>query len=86
MAILALVVQVLLDSANLPLGVKWIPRVTAPLSPILLSAGFFGIAHFSSLGVLLWAGASCVVLTVLISGIGLLRRPAAQQFPSAPRA
>jgi hypothetical protein len=75
LAVLGLVVQVLLDSASLPERVKWIARLGAPTSAILVSAGFFGIAHFPALAPVLWAGATSLVVTVSIAGVGLLRKP-----------
>lgn len=72
--ILSLVLQLLLDHAALSDRARWLARGTAPAAAILLSGGFFGIAHLPALSVLLWMGAGSLVLTVLLTGVGLLRQ------------
>lgn len=73
--VLSLVIQVLLDSATLSLKLKWLARIAAPLAAVAVSGGFFGLAYNSSFTWLLYFGAACLVLVVLLTGIGLLRRP-----------
>jgi hypothetical protein len=71
--ILALVVQVLLDSATLPSALKWVARLAAPLAAVSVAGGFFGLAHTPSLRWLLYFGGMCLFVVVLLTGIGLLR-------------
>lgn len=71
--ILSLVVQVLLDHAAVRPGLAWSARIAAPAAAILVSAGFFGLAHVHALRVLLYAGAALLVWAVLVSGVGLIR-------------
>ena len=49
LVILSIVLQVLLDHARLSTAVCWSARGAAPLAAILVSAGFFGIAHAPAL-------------------------------------
>src|SRR5882672_6119621 len=46
--ILSLVVQVLLDSARLSSGPRWLARIGAPVAAVAVSAGFFGVAFSAS--------------------------------------
>jgi len=39
----------------------------------LVSGGFFAIAHLPGLRFLLYAGATLVIATTLVAGVGLLR-------------
>lgn len=73
--ILALVLQVLLDSATLSHGVKWLARLSAPLAALAISGGFFGLAFAPAFRWLLYFGGICLTVAVLIAGVGLLRRP-----------
>jgi len=73
--ILSLVIQVLLDSAALSAALKWLARIAAPLAAVAVSGGFFGLAYNSNFTWLLYFGAACLVLVVLLTGVGLLRRP-----------
>lgn len=75
--VLSLVMQVLLDSAVLSPELKWVARITAPLAGIAVSGGFFGLAFNPGFRWLVYFGATCLVLAVLLTGIGLLRRPSA---------
>jgi hypothetical protein len=70
---LSLVIQVLLDSAVLSPSVKWIARVAAPVAAVAVSGGFFGLAFSSRFTSLLAFGAGCLLVTALLTGIGLLR-------------
>lgn len=76
LVILSLVLQVLLDSATLPERVRWGARVLAMAGAILVSGGFFGLAFFPGFATVLWLGAASVSTAVLLTGIGLVRRPA----------
>jgi hypothetical protein len=73
--VLSLVIQVLLDSAALSLKLKWLARIAAPLAAVAISGGFFGLAYNSNFTWLLYFGAACLVVVVLLTGAGLLRRP-----------
>lgn len=72
LVILSLVVQVLLDHARLGPGLVWTLRVAAPLAAIVVSSGFFALAHVPQLRAILYAGAALVALATLATGIGLL--------------
>lgn len=78
LVILSLVLQVLLDHARLAPGWTWAVRIAAPLAAILVSAGFFGVAHAPGLRAVLYAGALLVAFATVTAGVGLLRavRPA----------
>lgn len=75
LVILSLVLQGLLDSTSLAESTRWVARVTAPAAAVLLSGGFFGIAFQPAFGALLWLGAACLVVTVVLTGVGLVRQP-----------
>jgi hypothetical protein len=72
--ILSLVIQVLLDGANLAGLLKWAARIGAPLAAVLLSGGFFGLAFSPAFAAPLYLGATLMALVVLSTGVGLLRR------------
>jgi len=73
LVILSLVLQLALDHAVLPASLAWSVRVAAPLAAVLVSGGFFGLAHLPALRALLYGGAALLVFATLTSGIGLLR-------------
>jgi molybdopterin converting factor small subunit len=72
--ILSLVLQVLLDSAVLTHGWKWLARLTAPFAAAAISGGFFGVAFIPGFRWLIYLGAVSMAVSVLVTGIGLLRR------------
>jgi hypothetical protein len=72
--VLSLVLQVLLDSAALSPGVKWLARVSAPVAAVAVAGGFFGLAFLPAFRWLLYFGAASLVVAVIASGIGLVRR------------
>jgi hypothetical protein len=74
--ILSLVIQVLLDSANLPPALKWTTRLAAPIGALTVSIAFFGLAFVPDFKWLTYFGAACVVVATLTTAVGLLRRPA----------
>ena len=76
--ILSLVIQVLLDSARLPLSLKWLARIAAPVAAVAVSGGFFGVAFLPGFRWLLYFGATCMFFAAILAGVGLLRnlRPA----------
>jgi hypothetical protein len=71
--LLSLVLQVLLDSAQLSAGLTWVARISAPASALALSAGFFGLAFSVAFGPLLYLGIGLMLVALLTTGIGLLR-------------
>lgn len=70
--VLSLVIQILLDSAALSAGLKWLARISAPVAAIAVSGGFFGLAFFPAFRWLLYFGGACLVVAVLVTGVGLL--------------
>jgi hypothetical protein len=74
LTILGVVLQILLDHSALPPLLMWWARAGALLAPLLVSAGFFGVAHVPALRGLLYLGAATVIVTTLMVGIGLVRR------------
>ena len=73
LTLLALFLQLAIDNATLPLMLVWPIRVGAIAAAILVSGGFFAVAHLRSLRILLYAGAVLVAATTLTVGIGLIR-------------
>jgi hypothetical protein len=73
LTLLALFLQIALDYVALPAGAIWPLRVAAFSVPLLVSAGFVGLAHFTPLRVLLYLGACVLAVTTVMVGIGLLR-------------
>lgn len=80
--ILALVCQILADSANLPMSWLWLARVGVPLAAILIPMGFFlsmtppAATEPNGLVSLIYIGAAALAASVLTLGIGLLRHAA----------
>ena len=80
--ILSLICQILMDAAVLPAALQWLARIGVPLAGILMSAGFFismGAPTAASPGpsvILIYTGAVLLGLSVLILGVGLLRKRA----------
>ena len=75
LVILALVLQILLDSATLANSTKWISRVTSVIGATSISGAFFGMAFFPPFQFLLYFGIVSMTISVLIAGVGLLRKP-----------
>jgi hypothetical protein len=75
LTLLALILQIVLDSAALPPGLVWSVRIGAVAAAICVSGGFFAVAHVRALRGLLYFGAFLVAATTLTAGIGLLRTP-----------
>jgi hypothetical protein len=73
LAILSLFLQIAIDYAMLPHPLIWPIRVGALLAALLVPGGFFGAAHVRTLRVLLYLGATALVIVTLTVGIGLLR-------------
>ena len=73
--ILSLLLQVFLDSATLSAGLKWVARISAPLAAVAISGGFFGVAFQPGFRWLMYFGAASLLVALLLTGVGLLRRP-----------
>jgi len=71
--LLSLVLQILLDSARLPVGLTWVARISAPTSAAALSAALFGLAFSVGFTPLLYSGICLMAVALLTTGIGLLR-------------
>ena len=50
--LLSLVLQIMLDSARLPVGLTWVARISAPASAVALSAELFGLGRLQTVTVL----------------------------------
>jgi hypothetical protein len=70
--ILSLIIQILADHARLG-ALEWPIRIAAPLAAILVSAGFFGVAHLPALRAVLYTGATLVASVTVGMGVALLR-------------
>jgi hypothetical protein len=73
LTLLALFLQIALDVAAIPPALVWPARVAAVAAALLVSGGFFAVAHVRALRGLLYAGAVLVATTTLTVGIGLIR-------------
>lgn len=73
LTILSLFLQLALDHVALDAALIWPARVGALASALLVSAGFFAIAHVPRLRFLLYLGAAALTAVTLTVGIGLLR-------------
>lgn len=71
--ILSLVIQVLIDGARLPGWVMWLARISAPVAAVAVSGGFFGVAFIPAFRWLLYFGALSLVVSLMLTGVGLLR-------------
>jgi len=72
LVLLALFLELSLDSASLAPPTLRLLRMGALASPLLVSGGFFGMAHFPPLRALLYLGAVVLATTVVMAGLGLL--------------
>src|SRR5688500_13832795 len=70
--ILSLVLQILVDYARLG-SLAWPVRIAAPAAALLVSGGFFGVAHVPALRALLYAGGTVLAATTLTIAVGLLK-------------
>jgi len=73
LTLLALFLQIALDSAAIPSALVWPTRIAAVAAPLLVSGGFFAVAHVRALRAVLYAGAIVVAAATLTVGIGLIR-------------
>src|SRR5438876_12204698 len=67
------ILQIAVDYAAIPRFLVWPVRVGAIPSSILVSGGFFAVAHRRSLRIILYTGAVLVAATTLTVGAGLIR-------------
>ncbi len=80
--ILSLIGELLVDYAALPGALAWVVRIGLPVSAILISGGFFGgaagrnITAPTRLIVLLYVGAAVLAISLILLGIGLIRKQA----------
>ena len=80
--ILALVALRYVDEANLSNFMKWLVRGAMPIAAILVPAAFFLSVHSpdattpNGLISLAYVGAVLLAVSVLVLGVGLVRRPA----------
>jgi hypothetical protein len=73
LTLLALFLQIGVDYAAIPQPLVWPVRIGAVGAALLVSGGFFAVAHVRALRGLLYFGAVLVALTTLIVGAGLIR-------------
>ena len=71
--LLSLVLQILLDSACLSVGLTWVARICAPAAAVALSGALFGLAFSVAFSPLLYVGICLMLIALLTTGIGLLR-------------
>ena len=77
--LLALICQVLADSAALPIPLLWFVRIGVPLAAILIAAGFFfsvlppAATQANGAVSLIYVGAVVLAIAVISLGIGLVR-------------
>jgi hypothetical protein len=73
LTLLAMLLQIAVDYAAIPTFLVWPVRVGTIAASILVSGGFFGVAHRRSLRIVLYTGAVLVAATTLTVGVGLIR-------------
>lgn len=71
--LLSLFLQLFLDHVVLPVSLIWPTRVSAVAAALLVSGGFFAVAHVPGLRGILYIGAILVALTTVTVGVGLIR-------------
>jgi hypothetical protein len=73
--LLSLLLQIAVEHATLSSHVRLAVRIAAPAAAVVLSAGFFGLAHAPALKLLVYLGALLVVFATVATGVGLVRKP-----------
>ena len=73
--VLSLVIQVLLDATMLPTRLTWLARISAPVAAVGIAGGFFGLAFLPVFRWLLYFGAASLAVSLVLTGVGLVRRP-----------
>lgn len=71
--VLALILQPLVDQTTFSTSIKWIARLGAPIASIVVPAGFFGLAFLAGFRWLMYIGIGCLAISMLLTGIGLLK-------------
>ena len=72
LAILGMVSQMVLDSANLNNKVKWVSRILNPVAVLLISLSFFGLAYVDAFKWSMYLGILLLVVALMIMAVGLL--------------
>lgn len=72
-ALLALIIQPLVDQTALSSAMRWIARLGAPIASVVVPAGFFGLAFLPEFRWLMYIGVFCLAVSMLLTGVGLLR-------------
>src|SRR5262249_4094150 len=73
LTILSLFLQIALDYAVVPKASVCPWRIGSLAAAVLVSGGFFGVAHMRRLRVLLYLGAILLAAVTLMTGVGLMR-------------
>jgi hypothetical protein len=73
LTLLAMLLQIGIDYAAISSSLVWPVRVAAISASILVSGGFFAVAHARSLRIVLYTGVVLVAATTLTVGVGLIR-------------
>lgn len=73
LTLLAMLLQIAIDYAAIPTLLVWPVRIGAIVASILVSGGFFAVAHRRSWRIILYTGAVLVAATTLTVGVGLIR-------------
>jgi hypothetical protein len=79
--ILSVLLQVLLDSTRLSIGLTWLARICAPASAVAFSAALFGLAFSATFSTLLYLGVVLMLIALLTTGVGLLRGIGTDSLP-----
>ena len=66
-------------------GAKWAARISAPVAAAATSAGFFGLAFLAGFRWVLYFGAASLIIAVVLTGVGLIRRPRVSEIDSGDR-
>src|SRR5262250_1425953 len=72
LTLLAVLLQIAVDYAAIPSLLVWPIRVGAIAASVLVSGGFFAVAHRPSFRIILYTGAVLVAATTLTIGVGLI--------------
>jgi len=73
LAILSLFLQIAIDYVALPAALVWPARWAALAAALLVSGGFFAMAHVPALRAILYTGVTLLIAVTLTVGIGLLK-------------
>lgn len=73
LVILSIIIQFLVDATKLSNSLSWLARISAPVAAVAISGGFFGLAFLPGFKWLLYFGILSLVVSLLVTGIGLLK-------------